>query len=337
MTIIQKGCAFLNLLEPAIQQKIRRLFQFGFISLSIQRITSLNSNARCSLDNIKTAESKIYRLARNERVLRTVPVFLIHLGLVHDGDLINVDFSDFNGRQVLMFAKQTAQGRAIPLYFDFIIYPIKEPGSQNIFIIQNIIRFLELTNKQVKFVFDRGFAIPDLIKFLAKNKLIFYVRIKKDKLVEFKGKNVKAVNSTKKDSPVYVYGNNLRLVVSDRPESRNNEPWYIITNDKKAGRQEILDIYYHRFEIEELFRDAKRIFGLEFIKLKKDVSFRIVLWFVILGMWFVWYMQKFCFGLSRTRKRFKNGFQLSIIYNWLEWIQYELKGRILGEIRFAAR
>jgi len=334
MTIIQKGCAFLKILEPTIQRKIHKLFQFGFITLSIQRIISLNSNARCNLDNTKTAESKIYRLTKNERILKTLPYFLNHLGLVENGDLINVDFSDFHGRQVLMFAKQTEQGRAIPLYFDFICYPLKEPGSQNIFIIQSIIKFLELTNKRVKFVFDRGFALPHLIKFLAKNRLILYIRIKKAKIVETQGENIKALDLTKKDNRICVYDNNLRLVISDKPDSKNDEPWYIITNDKKSSRQEVLDIYYHRFEIEELFRDAKRIFGLEHIKLKKDLSFRIVLWFVILGIWFVWYMQKFNFDLSRTRKRFKNGYHLSIIYHWLEWIQYEIRGRILSEIRF---
>jgi hypothetical protein len=38
---------------------------------------------------------------------------------------VAVDFSDFgNGFQVLMFAKQTRKGRALPLYFEILRYPI---------------------------------------------------------------------------------------------------------------------------------------------------------------------------------------------------------------------
>jgi len=332
MSIIQKSCAFLNLVKPKVPSKILKLFEFGFKSLSIQKIISLNSNARTTIANLKTAESKAYRLAKNNRLLNTVPKFLNHLGIVKENDLINLDFSDFNGRQVLMFAKQTKEGRAIPLYFEYLTYPIKK-GSQNIFIMQSIIRFLELVDKKVKFVFDRGFASPYIVRFLANLSLIFYVRIKKDKLVEINKKKIKACDLERKDYQVYVYDNHLRLIISDKSDKRK-EPWYIITNDQDNLREEILKIYYHRFEIEELFRDAKRIFGLEHIRLKKDSSFRIVLWFVILGTWFIWYMHQFIYYSQRRTKKFKNGYHLSIIYYWLERIQYEIKAQILEQIKF---
>jgi hypothetical protein len=44
--------------------------------------------------------------------------------------------------------------------------------------------------------------------------------------------------------------------------------------------------YYHRFEIEEFFRDAKRLLGLEYVNFRKEESFSTALWFVMTGMWF---------------------------------------------------
>jgi hypothetical protein len=43
-------------------------------------------------------------------------------------------------------------------------------------------------------------------------------------------------------------------------------------------------LYYHRFEIEETFRDIKTILGLRRTKLTKPNSLAILLWFVNLGI-----------------------------------------------------
>jgi len=335
MDIVQQSCAFLNTIKPTIQSKVRPLLQFGFQALSLQRINSLNSNARITVQNTKTAESKIYRLTKNQRLLKLLPQLVNQLNLVQPNDLINVDFSDFNGRQVLMFAKQTREGRAIPLYFEYIEYPVKT-GSQNIFIMRAIGNFLNLMGTtKVKLVFDRGFAAPDLVRYLLYLKVIFYVRIKQDKTVQIKNKAKKARLVHHKSQTVAAYKrHNLRLIRSDKP-SGESEPWYIITNDKRSGRERIIDIYYHRFEIEELFRDGKRVFGLEYIKVKKDSTFRILLWFVMLGMWFLWWLKGLdWYPESRVRRKFKSGYQLSLITYWLEWLQYEIRAQIIQNIVF---
>lgn len=334
MTIIQKSCSFLNILEPHIQKKVQILFKFGFTALSMQRIKSLNSNARITVQNTKTAESKIYRLSRNQRILQTFPVLPRALMLVKTDDLINVDFSDFNARQVLMFAKQTEQGRALPLYFEYITYPIKK-DSQNTFIIEAIKHFMSHVNCTVRFVFDRGFACPSIIDFLAENSIIFYVRIKKDKLLKLSNnRKRKARELVKQDQRVYAYGHNLRIAISDKPDS-DGEPWYIITNDMDSTRQDILHIYYHRFEVEEFFKDAKRLFGLEYISVKNDSTFRILLWFVMLGVWLSFYFNQFSQTSSRQRKWFKNGYHISVIAYWLEWINYEIRAPALAQIDFS--
>ena len=334
MTIIQKSNAFLHTVQPRITKKVRPLFLFGYLSLSMQRVVSLNRNARTTVENTKTAESKIYRLSKNERLLTLLPRLMVELGLVRENDLVNVDFSDFNGRNVLMFAKQTEEGRAIPLYFEYIEYPIDE-GSQNIFIIEAVKRFLGLIGIPVRLVWDRGFAIPSLVEFLADSRLIFYVRIKKGKRVEVKGGRVlKARRLRNKDTSVTVYGHPLRLVISDKPDEEG-EPWFILTNDTRRSRRTIVAIYYHRFEIEELFKDGKRVFLLEYLRVKKDSTFRMVLWFVMLGMWFIWFLKRFDWIKGRKRSNHRRRTTLSLITYWLEWMEYQMRAAVLRQIRFA--
>lgn len=334
MSIIQKSNAFLNSLQPHITKKVQGLFLFGYLALSIQRVVSLNANARMTAANTKTAESKIYRLSKNERILALFPRLMTELKLVQAHDLVNIDFSDFNGRQVLMFARQTEEGRAIPLYFDFITYPVDE-GSQNIFIIETIKTFLSLIGVPVRFVFDRGFAIPSLVAFLADIPAVFYIRIKKDKLVELKrGRMIRVKRLRRKDTAVTAYGRALRLIVSDKPDE-DGEPWFVITNDMGRGRKTIVTIYYHRFEIEEFFKDGKRVFLLEHLRVKKDSTFRAALWFVMLGTWFTWFLHRFDWVKGRARKEYAHGYAISIISYWLEFIQYEMRSMMLKQIGFS--
>ena len=227
------------------------------------------------------------RLMSNAKVPLVFAILLKTLTLVGEKDVIAVDFSEFgNGFQVLMFAKQTKRGRAIPLYFEILEYPI-EKDSQNIFIVQAIKNFSDIIGFKPKLVFDRGFACPVLIRYMAQNKYIFIIRIKKGKSAStFNTDKVFLVkDSGSKNSSVFMYGLKLRLIVSDQLEGMK-EPWYLITNDVISSRKKIIEQYYHRFEIEEFFRDAKRLLNLEQVRFEKPLSLSISLWFTILGVWF---------------------------------------------------
>lgn len=127
MNIIHETFSFLHSrILPQIAPKHQALFQFGINALSLHPFVSLNANARMVISNRKTAESKVFRLVSN----KTVPTYffplMTRLSLVRPGDMINVDFSSFVGFEVLTFAKQTHLGRAIPLYFSLLRYPIKK-------------------------------------------------------------------------------------------------------------------------------------------------------------------------------------------------------------------
>ncbi len=289
MNIIANVYELLN--TKAIQsvpKKYQRRFKFGFECLSYQPITSLNANARKLLNNRKTAERKIQRVVHTELFPNVFLKIFQTLKLVNKEDKIIIDFSDFNERQVLMFSKQTMKGRSIPLYFEFLKYPINE-GSQNLFIIHAIDNFLAKTNyEKVIFVFDRGFAYPAIIEYLCDNKQLFIIRIKKIKYVKLKnGRKRKVEDLHFRDAEVYAYENNLRIVRSNKV-NEYSESWYLVTNCFKLADKKILKVYYYRFEIEEFFRDAKRLSDLEYLWKVCDQTFITVLWFVILGFWLFW-------------------------------------------------
>lgn len=335
MNIVQTSNDFLQIIKPVFQKKVHKLLEFGFKSLSLQRIVSLSSNARATIANPHTAESKIFRLTNSLRLLKFFPQLMIHLALVADGDSVAADFSDFGGFQVLMFAKRTDKGRALPLYFEILTYPI-EKDSQNTFIIEAINRFFEIINPfKVSLVFDRGFACPAIIEDLARKQRVFYIRIKSRKLVIYKKTKHKARDFAEGNYPVYVYRRWLSLTVTAEPlntDGKTLEPWYIVSNDLVSSERTITDIYYHRFEIEEFFKDAKRIFGLEYICFKKQTSLAIALWFVMLGLWLQRYLEQSAHEARAVIKKCKDSFNQSLTHYWLERIRLELYAPALATI-----
>jgi hypothetical protein len=289
MTILKQSYDFLqDKILPNISKRHKSLFSFGFEALTIRPFVSLNGNARTSVKGRSTAESKAYRLVSKAKILSYFPGLVTSLGLVTEVDVVNVDFSTFGGFQVLTFAKQTHLGRALPLYFATITYPIESAGSQT------IREFISLLGFAPHLVFDRGFESPYLVPFLVKEKIPFTIRFKKDKHILYNLKEIPMCNLPwfEKDCKVEVYENtNLRVVVSEKLSERvdsegKEEAWYLITNDYTASKEQIVAQYYFRFEIEETFKDLKHVNSLaSFYRIKKEQTFKILLWFCMLAVW----------------------------------------------------
>ena len=329
MNIVKQKIEFCQQLALLAPKQTKKLFLFGLQVFVFREVTSLRRMSRLSPLLWNTAKSKAYRLTSNRKIRRIFLAILKKLDIVNEGDILAVDFSDFgNGFQILMFAKQTKRGRALPVYFEILHYPIQK-DSQNIFTNTAIKNLSNVLGWKPKLVFDRGFACPSIIQFLFKNQYIFYIRIKKSKKVvnERNGKLLSAKDFKENDTLVFAYGKNLRLVISDTLEDMK-EPWYIITNDFKSTRDEIVEIYYHRFEIEEFFRDAKRLLGLEHVNFKKENSLAVVLWFVILGCWFVSELEE---KMSDVEKKEKKIFCLSTIRYFFEKMTKEIVLAVEGE------
>ncbi|HLD11952.1 MAG TPA: transposase [Patescibacteria group bacterium] len=317
MNIIQETFSFLqSRILPEISGKHKRLFSFGIHALSLHPFVSLNGNARMVVPNRSTAESKIFRLVSNETIATYFPTLINHLHLVDSDDIVNVDFSSFCGFEVLTFAKQTRLGRAIPLYFELLRYPIVDPGSQTLCIISAITRFKKMLGFCPTLVFDRGFELPRLVEALLNATIRFYIRMRKDKHILYQGNDIPLRNLPwyEKDATVTIYGKRLRVVVSEKLSERTDsqgkeESWYILTNDTTFSKEQIIASYYFRFEIEETFKDLKHINRLKtFFPIKKKLTFTILLWFSILTIWIAFLLegiQQYLFLRITQKKRKK--------------------------------
>lgn len=324
-----------NNILPNVSPKHKDLFKFGISAFSLTAFSSLNSNARMIVENANTALSKVYRLVSNQKILDNFPKLLKVSNLINKGSLVNVDFSTFCGFETLAFGVQTNLGRAIPVWNNCITYPIQEPGSQNLFVISEIKKLGSSLGFYPRFVFDRGFWIPDMIKFFLKGNITFYLRIKASKLLESENgiKSAKALGKLRKDIKINLYGYSLRLIVSPPPpkiaqkgKKQNKERWYILTNDLSSSREKVLDIYKHRFEIEETFKDLKHVSKLKKFFIKRKLSFKILLNFICLAFWIsYWYflltqMGVDSFYILTHPKKKKSYFRL-----WWEKIQRQIR------------
>lgn len=328
MDILAQSYEFLQKkILPHIDKKHRGLFMFGFEALTIRSYVSLNANARMTIAKRCTAQTKIWRLVKNKKILSYFGAFVGALGLVGKCDKINVDFSTFCGFQVLTFAKQTHLGRAIPVYIATITYPIEDIGSQTRFVISEINKFVKIVGFCPQLVFDRGFESPYIVPHLVANNLPFVLRVKSGKSVKLEGLQLPLRNLPwwQNDAQIIIYGQRLRIIRSEEKKGVK-EPWYILTNDRRASRNKIVAIYYFRFEIEESFKDIKHVFDLKnFYKIQKEQTFKILLWFLILGLWFTFTLiglRKYLAARIQTNSHKK----LSLVKYFVEQVQLALFG-----------
>jgi IS4 transposase len=134
-----------------------------------------------------------------------------------------------------------------------------------------------------KLVFDRGFGNESLVTHLQAEGATFYIRLKAGRFVEFDGQRIEVKQLPRKDETVQLFGLTLRIVRTPAGR-RHPEPWYILTNDFTSSRTKVARIYYHRFEIEETFRDMKHIWELKRTRLNKPNSLKAILWLVGIGI-----------------------------------------------------
>jgi hypothetical protein len=297
--LVQKIC-ILN-----IKQGQRRQFLFGLKALSARPFISLNSNARTTLTSRSAAESKMARLLRNTKLQQQLAKLHLKLSGVKPNSLVNVDHSEFNGLSVLMFASQTRKGRAMPVYLEtmpslaqghkitskkylesktkYAAWKQQTGLDQYGYTIHCIGKLAKQLGFMPRLVFDRGFCNKRILKYLKRNKTICYIRARAWLKVTMPDGTKKRISEFASGSHIVSFGCRLRLVVGDKL-NEHNEPWYIFTTDLVASPAEILNIYYYRFEIEELFRDMKSLLLTKGSRLKKAFNLATLLWYICLGI-----------------------------------------------------
>jgi hypothetical protein len=295
-----------NKLLPSVPTKWWPQLAFGLEAFSLRPFQSAGSNARSVVTNANTAASKLLRLLRNQKLADQLGSVFDQLALVKPSSYLNVDHSDFDGLTALVGAIQTRHGRAIPSFVE-TTYALRLPaaGSRNNAPRWQALRTdMQFARQQQSFtghtidalqaladrlgfwprlVFDRGFANGSIVEHLQAEGATFYVRLKGGNYVECDGQVTEIQGLGGKDVRVELFGMTLRVIRS--PKSRRApEPWYILTNDYTSSRTKIVRIYYHRFEIEETFKDTKHLFELKRLQFNRPTSLKVVLWLVFLGI-----------------------------------------------------
>ncbi len=297
-------------LLPAAPARWRKQISFGLQAYGLKAFQSLTGNARQASGNPRTGIRKGERLLANGNLADNLGTVFDTLALVKPSSFVNVDHSDMNGLMALVGALQTRNGRAIPCFVE-TTYSDRLPGVGSSsstprkqalrtaraeerkaiglteHTIQSLRAFADRLGFWPRLVFDRGFGGEAVIRHLVGHEATFYIRLKSSRLVELSdGETVTRLSVKelkRKDTLVQLLGTTLRVVRS--PKSRRaKEPWYILTNDMVSSRGKIVRIYYHRFEIEETFKDVKHIFEFRRTRLNKPLSLKLLLWFVGLGI-----------------------------------------------------
>lgn len=309
-----------NRLLPAVKPKWLPQFQFGLDAFCLRPFQSAGSNARTVAANANTAASKTLRLFRNIGLAGQLGVIFDALNLVRPGDFVNVDHSDMNGLTALVGARQTRKGRAIPCfiattYAHHIPNDSDKPRWKRLRAAMLAARKLQsFTGHTIdalqdfhdrlgfwpKLVFDRGFGNESLITHLQAEGAVFYIRLKAGRYIELDGQRTAVCDLPKRDSRIVLFGRTFRVIRT--PGSRRHpEPWFILTNDLASSRTKIARIYYHRFEIEETFKDAKHLFELKRVQFDKPDSLKVLLWFAAIGIALLYAVTKATMRQEGTR------------------------------------
>jgi len=340
--LVQMDCV------PLVPPRWQGHFLFGYKAMSVKPITSLNANARSVIAVRNTAESTMTRTLHNEGLAAILPVIAarmcVRTGLVTKDSLVNCDHSDFDGLVAFVCAVQTGKGRAVPVYVNTSFsgklpaHPDAPPrkrklrraySQRELNLYEQTVVDLEAMAAHLGFwprlVFDRGFSGGPLIHALVDYGVTFYIRMKADRLVGVCGQPLKASQLTGNDCVVGLDGMRLRVVRSETPAS--GEPWYILTSDMASTRNEIIKVYYYRFEIEESFKDVKHIQDLHKLQVDLSLSLKVVLWFVILGILLLYLSSLRALGKCWFEQRTGHPKKRLSWYRWLhellEWLIWQ--------------
>jgi len=291
-------------LMPAVPLRWQRQFSFGLQAYGLRAFQSASSNARMVGVKTATAMRKKERLFGNNKLANQLGSAFDALGLVKPTSFVNIDHSDMNGLTALVGAVQTRKGRAIPCMVE-TTYSDRLPARDDVPPRKKALRAARTKARKAqsftghtidalqdladrlgfwpRLVFDRGFGNESIVDHLCAEGAIFYIRVKAGRYVEYDGQRTEIQQLKEKDAIIQLFGLKLRVIRSPK-DGKNKEPWYILTNDLTSSRTKIVRIYYHRFEIEETFKDIKHIFELKRTRLNKPLSLKLLLWFVALGI-----------------------------------------------------
>lgn len=214
---------------------------------------------------------------------------------------IAMDWTTLPGNiQCLVIAVPFA-GRAIPLLWQLVLHKdIKD--SQNRVEERLVARLVNLVKehapkKKLLLTADRGFGRATLIEFLLKKQVLFVLRVRGDVVITTQQAKRLLLSSLGKTLAIglpvwyeqityrgdgWVSGINLAAIVAQpKKEWQDLDPWFLVTNLRKANTT--IDRYAERFRIEEWFKDLKHRLGIERMQTKDLKRVRRMLFLAIIS------------------------------------------------------
>lgn len=187
--------------------------------------------------------------------------------------LVSFDWTKVRSVHVLM-AAAVIKGRAVPLCWGS--YADKTLGkSQNALEEALLLTLKVMLGSDVKVILlaDRGFGRTELGRFCQRVGFDYIIRIKSKVTVKFSGQSVRLDRYPVSRGACELHKNVLyrqhdpvkqHVVIRWKKglPKKSDQPWYLMTNLELDARphqaaRRISDLYARRFDIEELFRDAK--------------------------------------------------------------------------------
>lgn len=324
-----------------LPKKLQGMFGLGVKAFSLQPLVSCNGNARMSHAGSRVAaEQQMYRLLHHPKLFLLVWRGVAKQLHLKSKDLVNVDYSNLGPLAILAFGVQTKQGRALPVLMRALAsntqgqkkshpkygklqdyykqWKKQVQADQFSFVIKSLRLLKYIHGTQPRLVLDRGFVNRGLVQFLVADGWIFYQRMRRDYYVEYNGESTPVNQFRHGEYRVKWAGQPLRLVVG-KTRKRLPEPWYILTNDTATNPARILKFYYHRFEIEESFRDLKSLLRLKGSRTRTWQSLRVILCFMSLALLCALSVPPDAIKAIHPKKK------LSLVRIWQEALQQALR------------
>jgi hypothetical protein len=288
--------------------KWRRFFNL-VEKLSLSEFSSLNSADRSLSENKYTGENRMRRAIADVNLANGLQDTLITevFSQLNGYVFCSLDHSQFGPFCIAVLAVSFRKGRAIPIWCQV---NLSEAALINPLLsaLEQLFTRLPDINPELKLVLvmDRWFASFRLFNLFQEYGVFFIARTKSDKKIRLpwdtSWQRTPILEVSHEEIEVIYRQHTLRLIRStydeDSRKKEDKEPWFLLTNlpkpSKKGGqdgfsRQQVLNRYKERFEIEESFKDIKWINRLEWQQIKKPEHIRTLLLFVFFGKWLLWW------------------------------------------------
>lgn len=291
MSTLQKVVTTIqSLAVEVVPPKLRPRFLTGCLALGITEFQSLSANGRRLTAAPKTGQRRVERLVADGRFPLLIQTIICTYFLAGTGSLhLSLDHSQFGPFYIAVLALSVGKGRSLPVWCQVgrrdraLMRPL-------IAALRRLFATFDHTDRhRLLFTMDRWFASPRLLPFLDAAGVRFICRVKYSLPVMVPWDcfhTVEAGEVSHEETDCEYAGLELRLVRSSlRAGMKEDEPWFLLTNDQTLTRRQVLRTYAKRFEIEEMFKDVKWIQAYEWSQIRTPAVIATVLGFAFLGWW----------------------------------------------------